>query len=362
VLALTAGRDSPPRRPHHRPIPAAAAAPVPLARSTSLSAGWSGPRYRIADSQVGDIYPFTVARSGRLYMIIDDAYLHGQHPRKRNLFVQALGRPPGVTLIQIGPNEPLTRHYANGLISVDGVLYASRAQDWAWHERLEPFRGLYGIAYSTDEGRTWNLPDRPFGPVTGDLNFVQEGRDAANPDGFIYAISNEREYNADQIVLGRVRPGPSNVTDPSRWEWYCGRGPCWTSRLSDARPLLYWRRHFTYPHMTYDPALRRYLLTFTYSYRNDVPAIYRNGAQLVMMEGPHPWGPFRTVFTQRYFGPSNGYAPSIPIPWQGPLRAGHQDVWVIWGANFWGCAQGLDCSALYGMNMRRLRLYVHGRP
>src|SRR5205814_1438755 len=123
-------------------------------------------------------------------------------------------------------------------------------------------------------------------------------------------------------------------------------------------PVLSWGQHITYPHMTFDPALRRYLLAFSRSYIDRSPLVWTGGAQLIVLESAHPWGPFRLVFRSNRFGPSNGYGPSLPIPWQRRVRHGHQDVWVDWAANWSGCAPGLSCAGKYGFNLRRLRLYL----
>jgi hypothetical protein len=62
--------------------------------------------------------------------------------------------------------------------------------------------------------------------------------------------------------------------------------------VSSAVPVLIWNSHITYPQMTYDGPLHRYLLTFTYSYSSKPPAVWRGGAELVIMEAPTVAGPF----------------------------------------------------------------------
>ena len=114
----------------------------------------------------------------------------------------------------------------------------------------------------------------------------------------MYAISTEREFNASTLILGRSRPDIADMTDPSRWQWASGwvpsapeRLPAWSSSISAQQPILSWPGHITYPRMSFDPGLRRYLLTFTYSYAPTPPAIWQSGSELVMLEAPHPWGP-----------------------------------------------------------------------
>jgi hypothetical protein len=56
----------------------------------------------------------------------------------------------------------------------------------------------------------------------------------------------------------------------------------------------------------------------------------------LLLRGPAP-----------YFGPSNGYEPALPENW---ISSGGADMWMIWAANFAGCAHSLDCSGAYGLN------------
>jgi hypothetical protein len=105
--------------------------------------------------------------------------------------------------------------------------------------------------------------------------------------------------------------------------------------------------------MTYDRPLHRYLLTFTYSYSSQPPAVWRGGAELVILEARTATGPFSFVARSSKFGPSNGYGAGFPSQWIS--RDGH-DLWLKWAANFAGCARGLDCSGKYGFNIAKLHL------
>jgi hypothetical protein len=105
--------------------------------------------------------------------------------------------------------------------------------------------------------------------------------------------------------------------------------------------------------MTFDRGLRRYLLTFTYSYASAPPALWQNGSELVILDAPHPWGPFTFVARQPYFGASNGYDPEIPVKW---ISNHGQYLWLVWAANFDGCVRGLSCAGAYGFNYQRIHL------
>jgi hypothetical protein len=121
--------------------------------------------------------------------------------------------------------------------------------------------------------------------------------------------------------------------------------------------VLSWNSHLTYPQISYDAPLRRYLLTFTYSYSLVPPAIWTGGAELVILEAPHPWGPFSFVASSREFGPSNGYDPGFPPQW---ISANGRDLWLKWAANFDGCSPGLNCGGRYGFNLARVSLTQAG--
>ena len=212
------------------------------------------------------------------------------------------------------------------------------------------------------------LANKPFPAPLGNLTFVVTCGGGGGPDndGYVYAIGTEREFNASRLILGRVRPGVANLTDPARWQWYAGstqKGPgaqpAWSGSIRSAVPVLDWNDHITYPQMTYDAPLHRYLLTFTYSHSSNPPAVWKSGADLVMLEAPTPWGPFSFVARSSQFGPSNGYGAGFPAQW---ISADGQTLWLKWAANFAGCARGLDCSGKYGFNVAQVRLKLAPTP
>jgi hypothetical protein len=177
--------------------------------------------------------------------------------------------------------------------------------------------------------------------------------------------------------MGRAKADVADMTDPAQWQWLSGwttqngqstpgqstpgqstpgqSVPVFTSSLAGAVPLFSYGPHITYPQMAYDSPIHRYLLTFTYSYASTPPSMWRNGMELVVLEAPHPWGPFSFVAHESLFGPSNGYAAGFPIRW---ISGNGRDLWLKWAANFDGCRPHLDCSGGYGFNYRRMHLTV----
>ena len=358
---------------------------TPFPSSTRiLGARWTSKRYGPPSNQWGDVLPTVWADDGNDYTMMDDggtdvpvagalwrqslARITGMPPRLRFLHVGNPYSPPPHTFAQIQQNPalwvgPLGRYYSSGLVEANHVLFATQELDWNWNAN-GPFTGLAGIAYSTDRGVTWQSPAKQFPAPLGNLSWVIRGEGGVYYDGWAYAIASEREFGASYLVMGRARPDVADITDPAQWQWVSGwaqvGGVTWpefSGSLADAVPIAAWRGHFTYPQMAFDSPLQRYLLTFTYSYAASPPAIWQNGAELVILEAEHPWGPFSFVAREPFFGPSNGYGAGFPINW---ISRNGQDLWMKWAANFDGCAPHLDCSGGYGFNYRRLHLTVAG--
>jgi hypothetical protein len=346
-----------------------------------INAQWATPRFDPPANQWGDILPTVWSSDGGTYVMMDDGGV--DVPLRGGLWRQSLARisgsPPNLTFRHIGPSAPaphnwaqiannpdtdegpLGPYYSIGFVEADGVFYATQQRNWNWSAN-GPFAGLAGIAYSTDHGNTWQSPGKPFGAPLGNLTFIDGGAPGGgHADGYLYAIGSEREFNASRLLLGRVRPGIQNITDPARWQWFAGtrtendgrRAPKWASDLAAAAPVLGWDSHVTYPQMTYDRSLHRYLLTFTYSYSSSPPGVWKGGAELVILEAPSPAGPFSFVARSSEFGPSNGYDAGFPSQW---ISRDGLDLWLKWAANFTGCSAGLDCSGKYGFNVARVHL------
>jgi hypothetical protein len=350
--------------------------------SSSLIVGarWTSRPYAPPANQSGDILPTVWADDGSQYTIMDDggtdvpaakglwrqslARITGAPPRIHFTHVGDPQTPPPHTFAQIKGNPalwqgPLGPYYSSGLVEADHVFFATQQLNWNWTAN-GLFTGLQGIAYSTDRGQQWQFVNKQFPAPLGNLNWVIRGEGGTYPDGYVYAIASEREFNATRLIMGRSRPDVSDMTDPSRWQWVSGwrryeglPWPVFSSSFAAAVPIASWASHITYPQMSYDSPLRHYLLTFTYSYSAQPPAIWRSGAELVILAAPHPWGPFSFVANEPDFGPSNGYDPGFPVSW---ISRNGQDLWLKWAANFDGCTAHLDCSGGYGFNYRRIHL------
>jgi hypothetical protein len=365
------------------PLSRANVTPLPPSRYIT-EAKWLTGRYDPPSNQWGDILPTVWSDDGSTYVLMDDggvdvplagglwrqsfAKITGTPPNLRFRPVASAGTPAPRTWSQIDGNPdnddgPLGPFYSIGFVEAGGEFYATQQENWNWSAN-GPFNGLAGIAYSTNHGKTWSFPAKAFPPPLGNLTFIDAGGPGGTyRDGYMYAIGTEREFNASQLLLGRVPTGVANVTDPSKWQWFAGSStgaggsvvPQWSSSVAAAVPVLNWNSHITYPEVTYDTGLHRYLLTFTYSYSSTPPAVWKGGAELVIAESSTPWGPFSFVAGSRDFGPSNGYGAGFPSQW---ISANGRQLWLKWAANFDGCAKGLDCSGKYGFNVAEIQLTV----
>jgi len=348
-----------------------------------VGAQWTSPRYAPPPNQWGDILPTVWAADGNQYTMIDDGGTDVPVPGGiwRQSVARITGTPPKIHLSHVGNPEappphtfrqiranpslwqgPLGPYYSSGLLAAGDFMYATQELNWNWNAN-GPFQGLHGIAFSTNDGATWASPGLGFPAPLGNLSWVIRGEGGYFTDGYAYAIASEREFNASELILGRARPNVIDLTDPSEWQWQTGwqnEWPVFSSTLADAIPIVSWPSHLTYPQMAYDSPLHRYLLTFTFSFASTPPGIWTDGADLVILEAPHPWGPFSFVAHEPKFGPSNGYGPGFPIKW---ISRNGRDLWLKWAANFAGCGAHLDCAGGYGFNYRRLHLTIAGdRP
>ncbi len=290
------------------------------------------------------------------------------------------------------------------------------------HARMDYSAGP--ISQSSWVHGTVNFPP----PVdSGTLSFVEIGRGkpshddctgSAYPNGCIYAVvlhggyqdpkdpNGMDQFIATHMFLARMAMGTpekhyQETANPLYWDWFTGFDasgrPTWMRAsdphlpqsirslsyprhgkpgcsAGDAADCLFWNDHaghINYPHLAYDAALHRYFLTFAdWYYRDFKPPseegpMVQGGAEAIVLEAPHPWGPWSFVFRSPYLGSGNEYGPSFPVQWEGARTSEGQDLWMIWAANFSHCGNPMlvpadRCQGVYGMNLRRLHLTLAG--
>ncbi|HEY0946767.1 MAG TPA: serine hydrolase [Opitutaceae bacterium] len=194
---------------------------------------------------------------------------------------------------------------ASGLLMVDGTLYLLARN--AGHSQL---------AWSNDRGKTWVWADWTFRESLGCPAFVQFGQNYAGArDDFVYILSPDTDtayQRADRLVLARV---PKNrLRDRSAYEFFVRRDADGTTRWSAniaERGAIFEQPGAVYrSHMTWHPALRRYLLTVI-----GRGADTRFAGGFAIYDAPEPWGPWTTAAYYDTWDTGPGESCHFPSKW-----------------------------------------------
>lgn len=174
-----------------------------------------------------------------------------------------------------------------GMLSVNGVLYGWKGmQD-------DPNFPKYRLTFSTDLGlswkeSTWSFNSSVFVPAT----FLNFGRDYAGArDNFVYAYGGAWG-RVDDVYMTRVPK--ADIMDQTKYEYYSGDqagNPAWTRDINSRKPvftdvdLSNGNNNGVHHAMTYNPIIRRYLLTIPHG----------TAGTFGLFDAPEPWGPWTTV-------------------------------------------------------------------
>ena len=260
-----------------------------------------------------------------------------------------------------GNPAPYGGRYPCGSLVYNGVWYygtyclmdsdgdPGKGLNW---DILGPF---VGFRYSTDYGKSWHdtphtpshplfaEPDKPGGKVKmGAPHFVDFGKNLQySPDGKAYLVGHgatdpdpkPREANlswitGDQIFLARVTPSTENLNDRSKYEFFGGYDPSgkpiWTRDFARIRPIVDWNNNCGCVTMTYDAALKKYLLCIT----DGGNTISRFNTYI--LESDHLTGPWALVVYMRHFG-EQGYFVNFPSKF---ISNDGRTAWLCYAANF----------------------------
>jgi hypothetical protein len=266
--------------------------------------------------------------------------------------------------------DKLVRRYVCGAVAVDSNLYVSIYDyDWnipskpvnrdtivkllkkfhPWNEMskeiigdvgfIDGFSKNYGVAeiiQSKDFGKTWtNLPGKNtpefFGPKFGAPAFLTFGpgntQTPKDLGKYVYAISNDGNWaSGDNVFLGRVHR--DSVISRKAWQFYKGKTssniPVWTKEENAATPVFSDQGHVGHPTITYNEALKRYVLCISSDvvpHREDSSKEemrkWNYESEMQMYESKNPWGPWAIFHNDKQWGGNDhtAYLPQMPSSW-----------------------------------------------
>lgn len=274
---------------------------------------WSPKESIVRQAEGSDNWPLTWADDDAMYSAYGDGngvapYL----PEKLSLgFVKITGDPVNF----IGENiRPATgeergdnRHgiKASGMLMVDGVLYALlRNADNSL------------LSWSTDHAKTWTQNTWRFTESFGCPSFLNFGRNYAGArDDYVYIYSTDAAtayMRTDHVVLARVIK--NRIRDRSAYEFFvrldANGAPVWSTNIADRGPVFRNAGACYRMHVTYNPGLKRYLLTMTGKGRDT-----RFLGGFGVYDAPEPWGPWTTAYFTDVWDVGPGESSSFPSKW-----------------------------------------------
>jgi CubicO group peptidase (beta-lactamase class C family) len=302
----TAAKDAP---------AASAKAPYPASKLIK-EVQWAPVSSIVRKAKGGDNWPLTWADDGHLYTAYGDA--RGFEPFVTKKLSMGLARveggPEEFTGINIASKTadavgdgPRGRK-ASGMLMVDSLLCML-----ARNTRNSQ------LGWSTDHGATWTWADWKFTESFGCPAFVNFGQNYAGArDEFVYIVStdaNTAYERSDRLVLARVPQ--QKLRERDAYEFFvkldASGQAAWSKDIKErgatfANPASCYRSH-----LTYNPALKRYLLT-TIGQGKDT----RFAGGFGIYDAPEPWGPWTTVYYTNNWDTGPGESCSFPSKWFSP--------------------------------------------
>ncbi len=370
----------------------------PFPKSDDITGiAFTGRHIRYADADTW--YP-SWAENGNLYSPWTDGTVNGvksssdsrgrkQGEEATTGYATILGEDPlHLTITDVGvyPGDPAPYEgrYPCGTLIYNGVWYYGTyclLETPGKHLNWDVLGPLVGFRYSTDYGKTWHdTPHTPSHPLfsepvkiggkvrMGSPHFVDFGKNMQySPDGKAYLVGHgasdpdpkPRDANlswitGDQIYLARVTPSTQNMNDRSKYEFFCGFDasgqPVWRSDFSKIQPLVNWNNNCGCVTMTYNAALKKYLMCITDG-GNTISKF-----NTFVLESDKIVGPWKLVVYMRNFG-EQGYFVNIPSKF---ISQDGQKAWVCYATNFTNGYLNTNyrddpAGGGYGMNLQEIR-------
>ena len=298
---------------------AAALPPPPVPRSDVIAGAWFEPPSRVERRargrwgnrwDGGDNWPMTWVRDDLQLTAYGDGF--GVEPgldAKLGMgFVHLRGQPPGFDAVNVRSPTGENAGYgangikASGLLAIDDTAYLVARN-----------AGASVLAWSTDEGRTWEWSDWRWETTLGYATFVNFGPGYGGArDGFVYLLSKDGDdayVPTDRLILARAPRG--RLREADAWEYFAGTPdtPRWSADLVARTAVFEHPDHAYRIGVTYNAGLGRYLLVAI------LPGEPRFAGGFGVYEAPEPWGPWRTVYFTEKWDVGPGDASSLPTMW-----------------------------------------------
>jgi hypothetical protein len=353
------------QEPPYRVWPSEPPADCPFPKSSAITGvAFTGRHARYADADTW--YP-SWAENGNMYSPWTDGTVNGikssSSGRKATTgYATIIGDDPlKLQIVDVGvyPGNPAPYQgrYPCGTLVHNGVWYYSTycLLDSGKKLNWDVLGPLVGFRYSTDYGKTWHdTPHTPAHPLfaepgkfggkvkMGSPHFVDFGKNMQySPDGKAYLVGHgavdpdpkPRDANlswitGDQIYMARVTPSIENMNDRSKYEFFCGVDASgqaiWSSDFSKIRPLVDWNNNCGCVTMTYNPALKKYLLCITDG-GNTISKF-----NTYILESDMITGPWNLAVYMHSFG-EQGYFVNFPSKFISPDG---RTAWLCFATNF----------------------------
>jgi len=316
AIGAVAGADAadqklPPKHRHEQPVFSPAYPPSPvIARVTFRDASAR------TEAPGSDIWPVTWAADGQLYAAWGDGGGFGGTNRDGRVklgVARIEGDARNYRGVNLAGGKASLRPApfdgkSEGILALGDTLYLWRDNDHL--PSVREYFGYFELWRSDDLGLTWRATGVRFGRNAGDYAagdaglfapaFCQFGRAYAGArDAYVYVFapdivdpSHWHIRRPGRIHLLRVPKG--NLETKSAYEVCSGHdasgAPRWTRDLAARQPV--WRDNERGTHriaVSYNPGLKRYLLTTITQNRDGWMSIY---------DAPEPWGPWTHVHTE----------------------------------------------------------------
>jgi hypothetical protein len=227
--------------------------------------------------------------------------------------------------------------YGRDILAVDNTMYSIG--------NSVLIRGIV-VFYSSDLGQTWTSNTWSWAKTTGTFEptgFVQTGMGHTGQD-YVYVIGKKYGDNSHTYLSRYPVPivrSARFMETLSGFTWFAGTptSPSWGS-WSNAVPIHTDSGGGSGGHMTYIPALGRYILTQDHGGTPGLGEVQKLG----IYDSPNPWGPWTTV---AYYSNWGGYGTSEGLYYSIIPKWISADGTTFWMSFSGGSRGSVDMDALH---------------